>query len=709
MYVYVTYSSDVAKWWHYNPAMRILSIAPALIGLLWAGPALAAGRPITAADLLTFQRVSEPQLSPDGSRVVYTLAIPDLSANRLVRNVWIASRPSGEARAVTTTGKDFGAKWSPDGHRLAFVSSRAGSAQLYVVDADGTGEPLKLTSLSGGVDNLVWSPDGRTIAFTSEVYVDCREETCNGKRDEDREKSPVRARIYDRLLYRHWNSWSEGKRSHLFLVSAAGGAPRDLIPGADYDVPPREREGPHPIAFAPDNQWLCFTAVTDGVEAISTNGDLFEVDVKGGTPKRLTDNPGFDGAPAYSPDGRTIAYRSQVRAGYEADKWRLMLYDRSSRRHRSLTDAFDRSVESPLWSSDGQSIYFNAEDRGEMPLFVLPASGGTPRALTPGTHVSEFDIRGPSDVVVLSSSRLDSPAELYSMPTTCGAKPCPTFDFGMAVPLTHHNQHLLSELDLAKPESFTFTGAGETEVQGFVIRPPAFDPSKKYPVLLLLHGGPQTQWSDAWSYRWNAQAFAASGSLVVLINRRGSTGFGQKFTDDITLDWGGKPLEDLMKGLDFVLSKYPFADSQRVGAAGASYGGYMINWLASHGKGRFRVLVSHAGVYDLTSMYATEELWFPEHDFGGTPWTNPAVHEKLSPHTYAADFGKYKTPTLVVCGEQDYRVPYTQSLEFFSALQRQDVPSKLIVFPDEGHWILKPQNSSLWYKEVLGWLQKYLN
>ena len=276
--------------------------------------------------------------------------------------------------------------------------------------------------------------------------------------------------------------------------------------------------------------------------------------------------------------------------------------------------------------------------------------------------------------------------------------------------LTRQNRDVIAPLDIPKAESFVFPASDGIEVQGFLLRPPAFDPSRKYPVIMLLHGGPQTQWGDAWSYRWNAQLFAASGSAVVMINRRGSTGFGQKFTDDITLDWGGRPFDDLMKGLEFVLSRYSFTDSRRVAAAGASYGGYMIDWMASHAKGRFRALVSHAGVYNLTSMYgATEELWFPEHDLGGLPWTAAANYAKLSPHTYAAEFGKNKTPTLVICGELDFRVPYTQSLEFYSALQRQDVPSRLVVFPDEGHWILKPQNSRLWYEEVLGWLGRYLS
>ncbi len=689
-------------------ALAAPSARPSAAGALEGAPPSAqagARPPFGVSDLLALERLSDPQLSPDGSRVLYTVAVPELGSNRLTRDIWMASVGDRTTRRITTSGRDSGARWSPDGRRIAFVSARGGSEQIYILDVEEPGDPRPLTSISGGVDHLVWSPDSRWIAFTSEVYPECRSDECNRRRDEERDRNPARVRIYDRLLYRHWSSWSDGKRRHLFVVAAEGGEPRDLTPGADYDVPPREREGPHPIAFAPDGRTLCFTAVTDPVEAVSTNGDLFEVALEGGAPRRLTTSPGFDGAPAYSPDGRTIAFRSQARAGYESDRWRLMLLDRATGRETSVAEAFDRSVEDLRWAPDGASLYLTAEDRGEMPVFVVPASGGSPRVVTPGRFVEGFDVRGATAVYAVSS--LMAPTQLF---VSRGGSALES--------LTRHNEALLESRERSRPESFTFPGADGTTVQGFLLRPPRFDPSRKYPMLLLLHGGPQTQWSDAWSYRWNAQVFASPGYVVVMINRRGSTGFGQRFTDEVTLDWGGKPFEDLMKGLDFVLSHYAFADPQRIAAAGGSYGGYMADWMASQAKGRFRALISHAGVYDLTSMYgATEELWFPEHDLGGVPWAahgptkggapaNP--YEAMSPHTFAADFGRYKTPTLVIAGEQDFRVPYTQSLEFFTALQRQGVPSRLVLFPDEGHWILKPADSVVWYREVLGWLEKYL-
>src|SRR5262245_18346949 len=405
-----------------------------------ASSAAAAGRPIAPADLLSMARISDPQLSPDGARVLYTVATPDMNANRLVRDVWVVTIATAEARNLTRNGREGGARWSPDGKTIAFLSTRSNGSQIYLMNADGSGDSKQLTAFSSDVDNIVWSPDGRSIAFTAEVFPDCKDEACNKARTEEREKNPVKAHVSDRLLYRHWTSWSDGKRVHLFVVPATGGSPRDLTAGADYDVPPREREGPHPIAFAPDSRTICFTAVSDAVEATSTNGDLFEVDVTGGgAPKRLTTNPGFDGAPAYSPDGKSIAYHSQSPVGYESDKWRLMVLDRASGRTRSLTDSFDRSVDTPRLSSDGATIYFHAEDRGEMPVFSIAAnaSGSTaPRVITPGTHDPEFDVAANGSLVVARSS-LASPAELFTVDRD-----------GKAKPLTHHNAALVAALDL---------------------------------------------------------------------------------------------------------------------------------------------------------------------------------------------------------------------------------------------------------------------
>ena len=659
-------------------------------------------RAITIDDLLALDRISDPQISPDGSQVAYTVATPDLAANRLARTIWIAPVAGDEApRQLTESGHDSGARWAPDGRRLAFLSSRDGTAQVYLVDAAG-GQPSRLTTLSGGADHIVWAPDGASLAFTSQVFADCADDACNAARLAERKRSRVEARVYDGLLYRHWTEWSTGRRSHLFVMALDGSKPRDLVPGASYDVPPVQRGGPHPIAFSPDGRELAFVAVTDAREAISTNGDIFIVQLDGATgPVRLTEGAGFDGAPAYSPDGHWLAYRSQATPGYESDRWRLMRYDRRARTHREVAPAFDRSVDAIAWSPDSATLYFTAPDRGYVPVFSVPTAGGTPKAITPDTYTSEFALSPDGRQLVLAHSSQHSPTELALVATgDAGAG---------ARPLTRHNAERLSVLDLPEAEHFSFTGAGGASVHGMLLRPPAFDTSRKYPVVMILHGGPQTMFSDAWSWRWNTQMFASPGYAVLMINRRGSTGFGQQFTDEIRGDWGGAPYEDLMLGLDAALARYPFLDGDRVAAAGASYGGYMIAWMASKAQGRFKALVCHAGVYDLESMYgATEELWFPERDFGGPPWAARETYERLSPDEYAADFGKYRTPTLVTHGELDFRVPYTQGLEFYTALQRQGVPSRLVIFPDEGHWILKPRNSRLWYEQVLAWLGQYI-
>lgn len=656
-------------------------------------------RPLSFDDLMAIDRISEPMVSPDGEWVAYTVAKADVTANRLTRNIWIVStNGTSEPRQITRGGSDGRPRWSPDNKRLAFVSSRGGTEQIYLLSLNG-GEGDPLTALSTGAGNEQWSPDGQWIEFTSAVYPDCHDDACNRQRDEAREKDPVKARIYDHLLFRHWTHWSDGKRSHLFVIAASGGAPRDLTPGADYDVPPDERGDAADIAFSPDSKELCFTAITDRPEATTTNADLFTVSLTGGEPRRITTNLGFDGHPIYSPDGHSIAYHAQLVAGYESDRWRLMLYDRTTQQRTNLTENFDRSVQEPLWSPDGRRIYFVAEDQAEQPIYAVDiASGGTPHPIAPASYNSELSVSADGNTLAFTRSSVTMPSEIFI------AHP----DGAHATQLTHHNAGLLSKVEMNSPEPFWFEGADAARVEGFLIRPPHFDASKKYPLLLLVHGGPQGSWADDWGYRWNEELFASPGYVAVMINPRGSTGYGQKFVDGIRDDWGGKVYDDLMKGTDYALAHYPFIDASRTAAAGGSYGGYMMDWFATH-TGRFKALISHAGPYDNVSMYGgTEELWFVEHDLAGVPWSNPESYSKWSPSTYAGELGKFKTPTLVIAGEMDYRVPYTQSLEFFTDLQRQNVPSKLLIFPDEGHWVGKPQNSRLWYKNFFDWLATYL-
>jgi len=654
---------------------------------------------MTFDDLIAMQRVGEPQVSPDGRFVAYTVGAAEMEPNRIARNVWIVSTAPGSVpRQLTQSGHDTRPQWSPDGKKIAFLSNRDGATQIYVMNAQGT-NAAKLTSLSTGADNEKWSPDGRSIAFTSSVFPDCSDDACNHSRDDAAEKSKIKARVYDHLLYRHWTHWSDGKRSHLFLVAANGGTPRDLTAHADYDVPPDERGDANDFAFSPDSKELCFTAVLDRPEAISTNGDLFLVPAAGGDAKRITTSPGFDGHPAYSPDGRFIAYHSQKTAEYESDRWRLAVFDRASGTSTDLTESFDKSVDEIIWSADSRRIFFTALNEVEQPVYEIPAgAGGAPLEILKDSFNESISASADGSAFAFLRSSLTAPAEVFIA----------RGDGSGVQQLSHHNTSRLDAIDMNPPEPFWYEGAGGTRVQGMLIRPPNFDASKKYPLLLLIHGGPQSLWTDSWGYRWNEELFAAPGYVAVMINPRGSTGYGQKFTDEITDDWGGRAYQDLIKGVDHVLEKYPFVDGNRLAAAGGSYGGYMIDWMATH-TGRFQAFISHAGVYDKEGMYgATEELWFEEHDMAGTPWTHAESYQKWSPSTYAGELGKFKTPTLVICGEQDYRVPYTQSLEFFTALQRQNVPSKLMVFPDEGHWILKPQNSQLWYKTFSEWLAKYL-
>jgi len=490
-------------------------------------------------------------------------------------------------------------------------------------------------------------------------------------------------------------SWKDGRFSHLFLVPSVGSSePRDLTPGA-ADVPPFSLGGPDDYAFSPDSKELAFARKTDGVEATSTNSDLFLLDLADPSAKsrKITTNPASDGGPAYSPDGRYIAYRAQQRPGFEADRWQLMLYDRKTGERKSATAGWDRSVDSYAWTPDSKALNITAEDSGEGAWFALELNGNTPMRMNRGGTVGDIRTTADGQTFIYTRNTLDRPTEIYRVSVKDGS----------GGPLTRSNPGL-EAFKLRPAESVWYEGAGGTKIQAWVVKPPDYVEGRKYPLLYLVHGGPQNSWHDGWTFRWNAQVFASAGYVVFMPNPRGSTGFGQQFTDDISGDWAGKVYEDLMKGADFAES-LPYVEKGRAGAAGASYGGYMMDWFLGHTT-RFRAIVTHAGVYNLTSMYGvTEELWFPEWDLKGTPWSNPELYAKLSPHTYAKNF---KTPTLVTHGELDFRVPIGEGLQLFTALQRQGVPSKMVYFPDEGHWINKPANSALWYKEFIAWMDRWV-
>ena len=660
-------------------------------------------RPFTFEDMMALKRIGDPQVSPDGRWVMFSATDVNLEQNTKKPHLWLVPANGGESKQITNgeAGENRG-RFSPDGTSILYTSSAVGGSQIWAVGFDSaagapTGDARQLTSISTEADGAIWSPDGKRVVFVSEVYPDCKDDACNKAGDEELAKSKVKAKTFTRLLYRHWSSYTRFTRSHLFAIPTEGGTATDLTPG-DHDVPPFSLGGQDMYAISPDGQELAFTSNTDEVEATSTNNEVFVVPITGGVPKRISSSPGSDSTPLYSPNGRYIAYRSQARAGYESDRFRLLLYDRKSGATSDLTKNFDRWVEAFAWTPDSSAIYFASEDRGTSPLWRVKINGGEPEKAVLGFN-DEPAFAPDGGTIFFSRMSIQAPNEIYKASIT-GAGPVE------AQPLSRVNDFLLSRIDMAPLESFDFTGAGKAKVQGFILKPAGFNGTQKYPMKFLIHGGPQGAWGDDWSYRWNPELFAANGYVVVMINFHGSVGYGQSFIDAINGDWGGQPYVDLMTGLDYVEKNYPFVDKDRECALGASYGGYMINWLLGHTT-RFKCLVSHDGMFNAVSAFgATEELWFNIWEFKGTPWTNPISYRKWSPNLFAP---KFKTPTLVVHGQLDYRLDVSEGFQLFTTLQLMKVPSKMLYFPDEGHWVLKPQNSQLWYKTVNGWVDQWVH
>jgi dipeptidyl aminopeptidase/acylaminoacyl peptidase len=677
-------------------------------------------RPFTFEDMMQLKRIGEPTVSPDGKWVGFSAVDVSLDGNTKTPHLWIVPIAGGEARRLTpaTGAGEDRVRFSPDGKRVLFESSRDGGSQIWVQDFDTstgtlTGEPRKVTTISTEASGGLWSPDGNSILFISEVYPDCNDDACNKQRDDEQAKSKVKAKIFTQLMFRHWNHYFDGKYSHLFVVSADGGVARDLTPGA-HEVPPFSLGGQDQYSFSPDGKEVAYSANLDEMQALSTNSDIFTVPVAGGTPKKITTNPGSDSTPMYSPDGKYIAYRAQLRGGYESDRFRLMLYARATGKISDISPNFDRWVDSMVWSPDSKTIYFTAENEGEAPIYALhlAASNAWPQELVAGFNDSPMPTPD-GKALVFDRMSVAAPNEIYSAPLLfpqCrmavppNAYSIPDCLLSKAQPLTTLNQAVLSKSQMQPLENFWFTGALKEKVQGFLVKPPDFDAGKKYPVKYLIHGGPQGAWGDDWSYRWNPELFAADGYVVIMVNFHGSTGYGQKFIDAINGNWGGAPFQDLMLGLDYAEKTYPFVDKERECALGASYGGYAIDWIEGH-TARFKCLVSHDGMFNTESAYGTtEELWFNEWEFKGTPWTNREMYRKWSPHLSATNF---KTPLLVVHGQLDYRLDVSEGFQLFTTLQRLKIPSKMLYFPDEGHWVLKPQNSRLWYQTVNDWVDQW--
>jgi dipeptidyl aminopeptidase/acylaminoacyl peptidase len=671
-------------------------MALVFLGTSAAAFAAAATHPFSVHDMVAMERLGDPQPSPDGSWVVFTRRAWDKAANRTSINLWLVSTDGRQMRRLTSAqAQDTGPRWSPDGRTIAFISNRSGSSQIWTISPSG-GEAAQRSDFPIDVDNVQWSPDGTRFAFSAEVYPDCPDMACTAKRAKEAEENPVQARVYTSLMFRHWDTWEDGRRSHIFIWPGRGTAgPVDIMKGMDADSPTKPFGGAEEFAWAPDGREIAFTAKMVPHPATSTDLDIYAGATDGSGVRCLSEsNEAVDTAPAYSPDGKSLAWLAMQRPGYEADRQVVVVHDRASGRSRRLTEAWDRSAGSVAWSRDGRRLFVVAGDTARNKIFSVDAASGKVTPLVSDHYNSALAVAAGDRLVFLQDS-LTSPAEVFTARS----------DGSDLAQLTRVNAERLAEARMSQPEEFWFAGAGGNRVHGWILKPVDFTPGRRYPLAFLIHGGPQGSWEDHFHYRWNPQAYAGAGYVTVTIDFHGSTGYGQAFTDAIRGDWGGKPYEDLMKGLDHVLATYDYVDPSRMGALGASYGGWMVNWIAGH-TDRFKCLVSHDGEFSVeASYYSTEELWFPEWDLLGPPWEQKALYEKFSPSTYVT---QWKTPMLVIHGAKDFRLVDTEGMSVFTALQRRGVPSKLLWFPDENHWVLKAKNSILWHETVIGWLDQWL-
>lgn len=662
--------------------------------------------PFSVHDMLAMQRISNPRVSPDDRWVVFELAKTDLKENCQRSDLWLVGTDGAGLRQLTSDpADDTNACWAPDSRSIWFISARGGCSQIWQIAIDG-GEARQVTTLPLDVANLLASPDGKYLAFAMEVFPDCNSIDCTKNRLDEIKQRKSTGRVYERIFIRHWDTWKDGRRSHVFVMPAPecrslgpvpNGQPIDIMAGMDADSPSKPSGGPEELTFTPDGKELVFTARNAASEEPwSTSFDLYRAPVDGSqAPLCLTkDNPAWDTHPVFSPDGKSLAYLAMARPGYESDRYRIVLIPWPSGERRILTENWDRSPSSLCWSADSRTLFATADNLGQTSLFAIDVQTAGVRIIVRDGTVSSPAVA--ADRIVYGLSNLASPVELHSI------RP----DGSDVRKITEINIETLAAVRMGQYEQFTFPGWNNETVYCYLVKPVDLDPHKRYPVAFLIHGGPQNSFSNIFHYRWNPQVYAGAGYAAVMVDFHGSTGYGQAFTDSIRGDWGGKPLVDLQKGLAAALQRYPWMDSERIAALGASFGGYMINWIAGNWPDRFRCLVNHAGNLDERFAYFdTDELWFPEWDHTGTPWDNPEGYEKHNPVNYVS---KWKTPMLVIHGATDFRVVETQGFATFTALQRRGIPCKLLYFPDETHFVAKPHNSILWHETVIGWLNQWL-
>jgi acylaminoacyl-peptidase len=654
----------------------------------------AGARTLTPQDLVTLDRISDAHLSPDGRSVIYDLRTVDYAANKAAHSVWIvcpSCRTGAAHRLAASDGGATSARFAPDGS-IYFLSSRSGSAQLWHMDA-AQRTATQVTHLPVDIDTYRVTPDGRTLVFSAAVFPDCPTLECTKKRLDDRAAQKATGTLYDHLFVRHWDAWADGTRNHLWAMPLdASAPPRALMPGFDGDAPSKPFGDDADYAISPDSKTVVFSARLAGTtEPLSTNFDLYQVPADASAaPKDITaGNPAWDGGPVFSPDGKTLAYKAMRRPGFEADRFAIMLRDVASGATHELAPGWDRSADEIRWSGDGKAILVTAADMGHQILFAIDIGSGMISPLTQDGHVSEFDVSGAR--IVYARDSLAGPTQLYEVK---GGQ------------ITHANADKLAGVKLAPYTQFTFPGWNNETVHGYAMPPADAEPGRKYPVAFLIHGGPQGSFGDSWSYRWNPQTYAAVGYAAVFVDFHGSTGYGQAFTDSISNHWGDRPLADLQAGWHAAQEKFGYLDASRACALGASYGGYMIYWIAGAWNTPWKCLVDHDGVFDNRMMgYATEELWFSEWENGhAAPWQNPANYERFNPIDRVAD---WRVPMLVIHSAKDYRIPLEQGLAAFTALQLKGIPSEFLTFPDENHWVLKPRNSELWQHTVLDWLGRF--